>query len=363
MSTTTRDEIIAEEQKAVDRAYDCYEKRLAELSGGSIAAASASGKDSVANRKDAEQKAAEYAGLGDASLVVSRVKVQPGEESDTFYIGRRAVSDVETRETVVVLWTAPVAEKWAKALPEAPGEVLLRRQLRCAKNVVEAYVDEISVVSPTTPSVIDGTEPQAGVQDDSKVAASETPAVPSAPTPSDVAQLHRQRQQPPDDFLLRELQRSRSGSMRDIVETIRRDQMDLVTGSPADILVVQGGPGTGKSAVGLHRVTWLVNNDHFKAQDVLVIGPHERFLDYVGQVLPTLGTRNINAVQMNRLWDGDVSFSRRHARATAPTESAATASAVCSWTACCRNSLLWPHAAAKETRSAGTWNATARSSG
>ncbi|MEH0577023.1 AAA family ATPase [Streptomyces sp. B21-108] len=306
MSTTMRDEIIAEEQKAVDRAYDCYEKRLAELSGGSIATASASGKDSIANRKDAEEKAAEYAGLGDASLVVSRVNVQPGEESDTFYIGRRAVSDVETRETVVVLWTAQAAEKWAKALPEAPGEVLLRRQLRCAKKVVEAYVDEISVVVPTTPSVIGGTEPEAGVQDDTNVAASETPAVPTPPTPSDVAQLHRQRQQPPDDFLLRELQRSRSGSMRDIVETIRRDQMDLVTGSPADILVVQGGPGTGKSAVGLHRVTWLVNNDHFKAQDLLVIGPHERFLDYVGQVLPTLGTRNINAVQMNRLWDGDV---------------------------------------------------------
>ncbi|MCZ1009467.1 AAA family ATPase [Streptomyces lydicus] len=94
--------------------------------------------------------------------------------------------------------------------------------------------------------------------------------------------------------------------MRDIVETIRRDQMDLVTGSPSDILVVQGGPGTGKSAVGLHRVTWLVNNEHFKAQDILVIGPHQRFLDYVGQVLPTLGTRDVNAVQLTRLWDGEI---------------------------------------------------------
>ncbi|MET8631640.1 ATP-binding domain-containing protein [Streptomyces sp. NPDC004680] len=94
--------------------------------------------------------------------------------------------------------------------------------------------------------------------------------------------------------------------MRDIVETIRRDQMDLVTGSPSDILVVQGGPGTGKSAVGLHRVTWLVNNEHFLAQDILVVGPHQQFLTYVGQVLPTLGTRNVNAVQLTRLWDGDV---------------------------------------------------------
>ncbi|MEU4149472.1 AAA family ATPase [Streptomyces sp. NPDC026659] len=307
MSTTMRDEIIAQEQKSVDRAYDCYEKRLAELSGSSVASASASGKDSVANQKDTEAKAAEYGGLGEASLVVSRVDVQPGEESDTFYVGRRAVSDVETRETVVVLWTAPVAEKWAKALPEAPGEVLLRRQLRCAKNVVEEYVDEISVAAPAAaPPAAEGTDPEAGAQDASGAAVSERPTPRPVPTPSDVAQLHRQRQQPLDDFLLRELQRSRSGSMRDIVETIRRDQMDLVTGTPADILVVQGGPGTGKSAVGLHRVTWLVNNNHFNAQDILVIGPHERFLDYVGQVLPTLGTQNINAVQMNRLWDGEV---------------------------------------------------------
>ncbi|QNP75923.1 AAA family ATPase [Streptomyces roseirectus] len=93
--------------------------------------------------------------------------------------------------------------------------------------------------------------------------------------------------------------------MRDIVETIRRDQLELVTGAPADIMVVQGGPGTGKSAVGLHRVTWLVDNEHFRAQDILVIGPHQRFLDYVGQVLPTLGTRDVNAVRLARLWEGE----------------------------------------------------------
>ncbi|WP_446696834.1 ATP-binding domain-containing protein, partial [Streptomyces lonarensis] len=119
--------------------------------------------------------------------------------------------------------------------------------------------------------------------------------------------LQRRKPMQPDDFLLRELQRSRGGSMRDIVETIRRDQMELVTGAPSDILVIQGGPGTGKSAVGLHRVTWLVNNDHFKAVDILVIGPHQRFLDYVGRVLPTLGTRDVNAVQLGRLWDGEIS--------------------------------------------------------
>ncbi|MFG2434619.1 HelD family protein [Streptomyces sp. NPDC048508] len=302
MSTTTRDDIIAEEQKAVDRAYDCYEKRLAELSSGSIVSASASGKDSVANRKDAESKVAEYAGLGDASLVITRVDTRdgPGGESDTWYVGRRAVSDVETRDTVVVLWTTPLAQKWSKALPGTPGEITLRRQLRCTQRVVNEFIDEITIGSAPEPTQIeaDSAAPPAAPS-----AVKPKPIRPPVRTPFELSRLHSRKPQPLDDFLLRELQRSRSGSMRDIVETIRRDQMDLVTGSPADILVVQGGPGTGKTAVGLHRITWLVNNDHFKAQDILVVGPHERFLEYVGQVLPTLGTRNVNAVQMSRLWD------------------------------------------------------------
>ncbi|MPY33805.1 AAA family ATPase [Streptomyces adustus] len=308
MSTSTRDEIIAVEQKAVDRAYGCYHERLAELGGDSIASASASGKDSVANRMDAEDKAAAYGGLGDASLVISRVDVQdpPGGEPDTWYVGRRAVSDVHTRDTVVVLWTTPQARKWAQALPEAPGEVVLRRQLRCTGQRVDGYADDISVVLPSPRQAPDDAGRQDAAKGTAEAVGQPARTTPPALTPTDVARLHRQRPQQPDDFLLRELQRSRRGSMRDIVETIRRDQMALVTGSPADILVVQGGPGTGKSAVGLHRVTWLVNNEHFTAQDILVIGPHQQFLDYVSQVLPTLGTRDVNAVQLSRLWDGEI---------------------------------------------------------
>ncbi|WP_405476573.1 hypothetical protein [Streptomyces sp. NBC_00009] len=119
MSTTTRVEIIAEGQKAVDRANGCDEKPLAELSGGSITSTPVSGKDSVANRKDAEDKAAEDTGLGDASLVISRVDTRDGQDGkpDTWYVGRRAVSDVETRGSIVVLWPTPLAQKWSKALP------------------------------------------------------------------------------------------------------------------------------------------------------------------------------------------------------------------------------------------------------
>ncbi|MEU3282474.1 ATP-binding domain-containing protein [Streptomyces antibioticus] len=314
MSTTTRDEILAGEQRAVDHAYDCYTTKLAELSGTSAATASASGKDGIANRAEAEARAEAYGGLGDEALVFSRVDApeDPGGESRPWYIGRRGVKD-GTNDPVVLLWTSPLAKKWIETRPESPGEVVLRRQLRCVQRIVQGYFDEISTATPA-PVPLSVPEPAAvpvprQAADDSTVEeadASPAPEGTTAPTPGDVVRRQRRKALQPDDFLLQELQRSRGGRMRDIVETIRRDQMSLVTGSPSDILVVQGGPGTGKSAVGLHRVTWLVNNEHFKAQDILVIGPHQRFLDYVGQVLPTLGTRDVNAVQLDRLWEGEI---------------------------------------------------------
>ncbi|MFD9751589.1 HelD family protein [[Kitasatospora] papulosa] len=321
MNTTTRDQIIGEEQKAVDRAYDCYAERLAEMTGTAAATAAASNKDGIANRLDTEEKAAAYGGLGDESLVTVRVDAPEatGEGCRPWYVGRRAVSDIRTREPVVVLWTSPAASKWLAAQPAAPGDITLRRQLRCVQRVVEDYFDDIAPAVPvgpvTVPDAVLPAVPTPRTAGDDAVAPDPVEegraeerqgARPPVRTPADIARLQRRKPLQPDDLLLRELQRSRSGRMRDIVETIRRDQMDLVTGSPSDILVVQGGPGTGKSAVGLHRVTWLVNNNHFKAQDILVIGPHQRFLDYVGQVLPTLGTRDVNAVQLSRLWDGEV---------------------------------------------------------
>ncbi|MEV3872481.1 ATP-binding domain-containing protein [Streptomyces sp. NPDC049906] len=311
MSTTTRDQVLAAEQRAVDHAYACYATSLAELSGTSAATASASGKDGIANRARTEARAEAYGGLGDEALVFARVDApeDPGGEPRPWYIGRRGVRDGAS-EPVVVLWTSPLAKKWIEARPEAAGDVVLRRRLRCVRQVVEDYVDEIApTASAAPPEAVTGPEPvpePRQVADDRAAAATTPERAAPVPTPGDVLRRRRRKVLQPDDFLLRELQRSRGGRMRDIVETIRRDQMELVTGSPSDILVVQGGPGTGKSAVGLHRVTWLVNNEHFKAQDILVIGPHQRFLDYVGQVLPTLGTRDVNAVQLDRLWEGEV---------------------------------------------------------
>ncbi|WP_201260847.1 HelD family protein [Embleya scabrispora] len=314
MGTNSRDAVIAVEQKAVDHAYACYERQLRQLTEQSPASASASGKDSIVTKADADRKAAAYGGLAGEALVISRVDVHdPGEpHPETWYVGRRTVADPETGDRLVVSWTTPLAVKWHNARPETPGELLLRRQLRCVERTVEDYFDEISRDSPLAVGVRDG-EPVIGPDEvpvpptiTDEPAVDDGPAPRFVPSPRDVSGRLRRKPTQVDEFLLRELHRSRSGRMRDIVETIRRDQMALVTGSPTGVLVVQGGPGTGKSAVGLHRVTWLVNNDHFRAQDILVVGPHQGFLDYVGRVLPTLGTRNVTSVQLARLWAGDI---------------------------------------------------------
>lgn len=290
-------QVIAFEQGKVDFAYACYEAQLAGMSDHDAANASASGKDSVAVAQVAQRHAAEYGGLGDEALVISHVDVLTGDGLESWYIGRRSVSDADS-ERVVLSWTSPLAKTWFDATPDSPGDVVLKRQLLCLQKTVEGYIDEISIVRGAPADTIPAPR---------EAEADEAPAeAPPLPTPADLDRFNRRRPSQPDELLLRELLRARGGRMRDIVETIRRDQMALVTGSPSDVLIVQGGPGTGKSAVGLHRVTWLVNNGHFAATDILVVGPHQRFLDYVGRVLPTLGTRDIAAVQLTRLWDGDI---------------------------------------------------------
>lgn len=97
------------------------------------------------------------------------------------------------------------------------------------------------------------------------------------------------------DPLLAELGRARTGRMRDIAATIQAEQ-DVIIRTPLEhCLIVQGGPGTGKTAVGLHRAAYLLfeHRERLMRSGVLVLGPNRLFLDYVGQVLPTLGERSV----------------------------------------------------------------------
>lgn len=107
------------------------------------------------------------------------------------------------------------------------------------------------------------------------------------------------------DALLRDLARGREPAMRDIVATITAGQYRLIREDREGVLVVQGGPGTGKTAVALHRAAWLLINHRevLEATGVLVVGPNRAFMEYVGQVLPMLGERAVVQREVDHLGD------------------------------------------------------------
>ncbi len=103
--------------------------------------------------------------------------------------------------------------------------------------------------------------------------------------------------------LMAELHRSRGTEMRAAVATLQAEQDDLVRLDPDDTLVLRGGPGTGKTVVGLHRAAWLVYNDRrLTADKILVVGPSDAFLRFVAAVLPTLGEARIEQTTFDRLF-------------------------------------------------------------
>jgi DNA helicase IV len=176
------------------------------------------------------------------------------------YVGRRWVTNSE-QESLVVNWQAPAARPFYTATPQDPHGVTQRRRFRAKGRKLLDISDE----------ALDG----------------------SAVEGAGVA-----------DFLLEELDRRREARMRDIVATIQSDQYRLITAEPDGALVVQGGPGTGKTAVGLHRASWLLYTHRERLRRVLVVGPNATFMEYVSQVLPTLGEEAVEQRAVTELVDG-----------------------------------------------------------
>jgi hypothetical protein len=281
--------VIAEEQRAVDRAYLCYEQKLAKNRG--LKKRSSDVTDAAAGTSfipDVPPEIRFDDDLGGEALVFRRVDTAE-EVGNTYYIGRRAVRDSDG-ELIVVSWQTRIVKEWMRAKRDAPGDVLLRRLLNCDGRRVSDYSDEFVAdrvaADPALPAVVKGQGPE------------------------------RLR-----DFLLDDLDRARDGRMRDIVETIRQDQFELVSDERQGMLVVQGGPGTGKTAVGLHRVSWLLFNEVVKSNDVLVVGPHRRFFDYISRVLPALDIDGARKVELDLLW-ADPTRTRGRGRITDSVEAA-----------------------------------------
>jgi DNA helicase IV len=176
------------------------------------------------------------------------------------YVGRRWVHD-DAHEALVVNWQAPAARPFYTATPSEPQRVTQRRRFRTEGRRLVDISDES----------LDGS------------------AVEGASV---------------SDFLLEELDRRREGRMRDIVATIQSDQYRLITADPEGALVVQGGPGTGKTAVGLHRASWLLFTHREQLRRVLVVGPNPTFMDYVSHVLPALGEEAVEQRAVTEMLDG-----------------------------------------------------------
>ncbi|MFJ1644834.1 HelD family protein [Streptomyces sp. NPDC088258] len=171
-------------------------------------------------------------------------------DGDRFYIGRRHVHDADG-DPMVVDWRAPVSQPFYRASQQDPQDVGLRRRFGYTAGELTAYEDE---------HLSDPTE---------------------AATSSKLLQA--------------EIERPRVGPMRDIVATIQPEQDEIVRGELGGTICVQGGPGTGKTAVGLHRVAYLLYayRDRLARTGTLIVGPNASFLHYIEQVLPALGEMHV----------------------------------------------------------------------
>ncbi len=198
---------------------------------------------------------------------------------ESFHIGRLAVSGPD-HEPLVVDWRAPVAEPFYRATGLDPQGLARRRHLAVRGRSVVGLEDEY-FVDP------DG-RPATSVSD--RIEGDVVPVAAGERLLSDGMVLGG------PGALLSALGQARTGHMGDIIGTIQREQDEIIRSPLAGVLIVQGGPGTGKTAVALHRAAYLLYTHRFplERQGVLVVGPNPLFLRYIEQVLPSLGETGVS---------------------------------------------------------------------
>ncbi|WP_238440428.1 HelD family protein [Streptomyces sp. TR1341] len=206
------------------------------------------------------------ADLSDTPLFFGRLDYlhAPGEDraegasGEQFYIGRRHVHDADG-DPMVIDWRAPVSQPFYRASKKDPMDIGLRRRFGYTGGNLTAYEDE------------------------------------RLSDPAEEATTSKLLQQ--------EIERPRVGPMRDIVATIQPEQDEIVRSGLGGTVCVQGGPGTGKTAVGLHRVAYLLyaHRERLARTGTLVIGPNKSFLHYIEQVLPALGELSVQQATVDDL--------------------------------------------------------------
>ncbi len=227
--------------------------------------------------------------IGDQALYFGRIDRLPEPDADgvdgglalgeSFHIGRLAVSGPD-HEPLVVDWRAPVAEPFYRATGLDPQGLARRRHLAVRGRSVLGLEDEYFVdpdgAAATITAPGEGSGPDGDGSGERLVSDGMVLGGPGA--------------------LLSALSQARTGHMGDIIGTIQREQDEIIRSPLAGVLVVQGGPGTGKTAVALHRAAYLLYTHRFplERQGVLVVGPNPLFLRYIEQVLPSLGETGVS---------------------------------------------------------------------
>ncbi len=214
--------------------------------------------------------------LAQLGLVFGRIDIEaegdnpvPGSpELDRRYIGRMGLdAREEGYRTLLLDWRAPMARPFYLATTAQPEGVTVRRHIRTKGRKVTGIDDEL----------LSGEQAAAGREG----------------VGGETALYHA-------------IQAARTGHMRSIVETIQREQDEIIRDSTRGVMVVEGGPGTGKTAVALHRVAYLMYTwrDLLSSTGVLIIGPNPTFLDYISQVLPELGETGVVLSTIGELYPG-----------------------------------------------------------
>jgi DNA helicase IV len=254
---------VAAEQAYLDEAYRCLAAMRARTArAASIAEGAAQAVDSAI----AQQHLAHRLGSLDVDVPGLSFGRLDGDDGARWYVGRRHVED-HRGDPVVVDWRADVAVPFYRATAVDPLGLRRRRRFMMTGRRLDDLFDEV-------------------FDDPDSVDAAHHGGIP--------------------DPLLAELERERTGEMRDIVATIAAEQDEVIRAPLETCLVVQGGPGTGKTAVGLHRAAFLLyeHRSELDTAGMLVVGPNPIFLRYIAQVLPSLGETAVRQTTLERLLAG-----------------------------------------------------------
>ena len=208
--------------------------------------------------------------LGERSLCFGRIDQFEDAGGGSYHIGRVAVAS-ETQEPMIVDWRAPVAEAFYRATGSDPQGLVRRRHFTSRGRTVLALEDEFFGEAAVAGEVtVNG------------------------------------RQLRGQGALVAALEENRTGRLNDIIGTIQSEQDEIIRAPLPGVLVVQGGPGTGKTVVALHRAAYLLYTHRFPldGQGVLLIGPNRLFLGYIEQVLPSLGEAGVEMAVLADLVSG-----------------------------------------------------------